>query len=99
MPQLHAEGKLDPIQDFLCQPRQPEEQLFDMTTDPHEIKNLVNSTNPEHVAALQRLRAELESWIIRTDDQGRFPEKMTPAEADAAVRAQAPAGKKKKAAK
>ncbi len=99
VPQLHAEGKLDPIQDFLCQPRQPEEQLFDMTTDPHEIKNLVNSTNPEHVAALQRLRAELESWIIRTDDQGRFPEKMTPAEADAAVRAQAPAGKKKKAAK
>ena len=97
VPQLHAEGKLDPIQDFLCQPRQPEEQLFDMTTDPHEIKNLVNSTNPEHVAALQRLRAELESWIIRTDDQGRFPEKMSPAEADAAVRAGQSGGGKKKA--
>ncbi|MSU48942.1 MAG: sulfatase [Opitutus sp.] len=98
MPKLHQEGKLTDVQAFLCQPRQPEEQLFDMTADPHEIKNLTTSTQPEHAAALKRLRAELESWIVRTDDQGRFPEKMTAAEADALSRTKAgPGGKKKKA--
>jgi arylsulfatase A-like enzyme len=102
VPKLHAEGKLNAVQSFLCQPRQPEEQLFDMVADPHEIKNLVASTRPEHAAALKRLRAELESWVIRTDDQGRYPEKMSAAAADAAVRAQpggdpAPKKRKKKA--
>jgi arylsulfatase A-like enzyme len=93
---LYAEGKLDANQAFLCQPTQPEEQLFDMVADPHETKNLARSPAPEHAAALQRLRAELESWIVRTDDQGRFPEAITPAEADAAVRGQSAPGKKKK---
>ncbi len=98
IPQLHQAGKLNDIQAFLCQPRQPEEQLFDMNADPHEINNLTASTKPEHLAALQRMRAELENWIIRTDDQGRFPEKMTAAEADGASRAEtAQKGKKKKA--
>jgi arylsulfatase A-like enzyme len=96
IPQLYAEGKLTPAQAFLCQPRQPEEQLFDMVADPHEIQNLTHSTNPEHVAALTRLRAELESWIVRTDDQGRFPEKISATEADASVRAKTGDGKKKK---
>ena len=95
VPKLYADGKLTPTQAFLCQPRQPEEQLFDMLADPHEIQNLTSSPQPEHVAARQRLRAELEAWIVRTDDQGRFPEKMSPAEADAAVRAQPGGGKKK----
>ena len=96
MPKLYQEGKLTPVQAFLCQPRQPEEQLYDMTADPDEIQNLVGSAKPEHAAALQRLRAELESWIVRTDDQGRFPEKLSPADADAAVRAKQPGGAKKK---
>jgi arylsulfatase A-like enzyme len=87
MPKLYAEGKLTPPQAFLCQPRQPEEQLYDLVADRHEIQNLTASTKPEHVAALKRMRAELESWIVRTDDQGRLAEAMSPAEADAAVRA------------
>jgi hypothetical protein len=32
---------------------------------------------------------------VRTDDQGRFPEKLAPADADAAVRNQAAKKKKK----
>lgn len=86
MQELAKENKLDPIQAFLAAPNQPAEQLFDLTEDPHEIRNLVTSTKPEHVAALARLRAELESWIVRTDDQGRIPEKYSPADADARVR-------------
>ncbi|WP_414662904.1 sulfatase family protein [Horticoccus sp. 23ND18S-11] len=96
IPQLFKEGRLDETQAFLCQPRQPEEQLFDLLDDPHEIKNLATSTRPEHAAALQRLRGELESWITRTDDQGRFPEALSPADADAAVRAQTTGAAKKK---
>jgi arylsulfatase A-like enzyme len=96
VPKLYAEGALNPVQAFLCQPRQPEEQLFDMVADPHEIANLTTSTKPEHVAALKRLRAELESWVLRTDDQGRFPENLTADQADALTRAQSGAAPKKK---
>ena len=38
------------------------------------MNNLVGSTKPEHRAALQRLRAELEKWIEESNDQGRIPE-------------------------
>lgn len=87
VPELHRQGKLTPAQAFLCEPRQPEEQLYDMVADPHEIVNLAASPQPEHAATLRRLRAELEDWIVRTDDQGRFPEPMSAEEADAASRA------------
>lgn len=97
IPQLYKEGKLTEPQAFLCQPRQPEEQLYDMQADPDEIRNLAASTQPEHAAALKRLRTELESWIVRTDDKGRIAEPLAPAEMDAASRAEtAGAAKKKK---
>ncbi len=92
--ELAKGNQLDPIQAVLAAPTQPAEQLFDLTEDPHEIRNLVASPKPEHVAALTRLRAELETWIVRTDDQGRIPEKFSPTDADARVRAKQ--GKKKK---
>ncbi len=95
VPRLHAEGKLNDVQAFLCAPRQPEEQLFDLEADPHEIRNLASSSDPVHAATLRRLRAALEDWIVRTDDQGRFPEKMSASEADAAVRRQQGAAKQK----
>lgn len=72
LPQLHAEGKLTPAQAALCAPTMPSEELYDLTTDPHEIHNL--ATEPTHAATLQRLRAVLEKWIEDTGDQGRTPE-------------------------
>jgi len=72
--ELHAQGKLTPAQEFLCQPRMPDEELYDLQTDPHEIHNLADSTNPEHQAELQNLRAVLEKWIEESNDQGRYPE-------------------------
>ena len=95
VPRLHAEGRLNEAQAALCAPRQPAEQLFDLETDPHQIHNLAESSDPVHAATLRRLRGELESWIERTDDQGRFPEIMSPAEADASVRRQQAATKQK----
>lgn len=76
--ELHAAGKLTPAQDFLCQPRQPDEELYDLKSDPDQIKNLAASTAPDDQAALKKLRTALVAWIIETDDQGRFPEVNPP---------------------
>jgi arylsulfatase A-like enzyme len=75
---LHAEGKLTPPQEFLCQPRMPEEQLYDLTLDPHQIRNLASSDDPRTHGELVRLRAVLDRWIEEIDDQGRFPEPTRP---------------------
>lgn len=69
--ELHAQGKLTPEQEFLCQPAMPREELYDLDADPHEIHNLATSDRPEHQAALARLRGVLEKWIEDTHDQGR----------------------------
>jgi N-sulfoglucosamine sulfohydrolase len=71
---LHAQGKLTPAQDFLCQPRMPDEELYNMDADPDEIHNLAKSTQPVDQAELKRLREVLDKWIVETDDQGRNPE-------------------------
>ncbi len=76
--ELHRAGKLTPAQEFLCQPRQPEEELYDLTEDPHEIHNLAASNQSEHQAALKRLRVVLDQWLVASDDQGRFPEPPQP---------------------
>ena len=72
--QLHADGKLTPPQEFLCAPTMPEEELYDVETDPYEIQNLARSKAPEHQAALKRLRKVLEKWMENTHDQGRVLE-------------------------
>jgi len=79
LPELHAQGKLTPAQEFLCQPRMPDEELYELQADPWEIHNLASSTKTEDQAALKKLRAALEKWIVDTDDQGRFPEKASTA--------------------
>ena len=71
---LNAEGKLTPAQAALCAPRMPEEELYDLHSDPHEIRNLANSDDPRHQATLKQLRRVLESWIEDTNDQGEFPD-------------------------
>lgn len=70
--ELHAQGKLTPAQDFLCQPTQPVEELYDLQTDPWEIHNLSN--DPQYEVQLNHLRRVLQNWMEETDDQGRFPE-------------------------
>lgn len=74
--QLHAEGKLTPAQEFLCQPRMPDEELYDLQADPWEIHNLVAA--PEQQETLKRMRAVLEKWIKDTNDQGQYPEPPQP---------------------
>ena len=70
--ELHATGKLTPAQDFLCQPRMPDEELYDLQADPWELCNL--AADPAQKATVKRLRDALEKWIEDTHDQGRIAE-------------------------
>jgi hypothetical protein len=69
MKELCGSGKLTPAQAVLCAAQMPAEELYDLTTDPHETHNLAAS--PEHRAELSRLRGVLERWIRETNDQGQ----------------------------
>jgi arylsulfatase A-like enzyme len=89
---LDAEGKLTPAQKFLTAPNLPAEELYDLEKDPHEVRNLAGSVDPEHRSALERLRAAVERWILETDDKGRFPE---PQEAEPQPREEGPEGKRR----
>jgi N-sulfoglucosamine sulfohydrolase len=68
--QLDAQGKLTAVQKVLTAPSMPPEELYEIRSDPHEIHNLVASTDPRQQAALKRLRGVLEQWIAETNDQG-----------------------------
>jgi N-sulfoglucosamine sulfohydrolase len=72
--ELHAAGKLTPVQERLCAPTMPEEELYDLERDPHEIDNLAG--RPDHRATLERLRRILGEWIVETNDQGRVSEPL-----------------------
>jgi arylsulfatase A-like enzyme len=84
--ELHAQGKLTPVQEVLVAPSMPPEELYDLERDPYEINNLAGSPRPEHKAVLRRLRAVLERWIEQSDDQGRVLERPEIAAAKGATR-------------
>lgn len=72
--ELAAQDKLTPEQAVLAAPTMPEEELYDLQTDPFEVHNLAKSNAPEHRAELERLSGVLQTWIEQTNDQGRIPE-------------------------
>jgi N-sulfoglucosamine sulfohydrolase len=53
----------------------PCEELYDTEADPHEVVNLVGSTNREHLAAFSRLRSALDNWMAETGDRGSLHER------------------------
>jgi len=73
MRRLKAEGRLTGPALELMQPF-PDEMLFHVDSDPHEIRNLAQSKEPGHQAALQRLRVAMETWMIESGDRGHIPE-------------------------
>jgi arylsulfatase A-like enzyme len=72
MAQLYAENKLTPEQQAFLKPTRPEEELYDIQADPHEVKNLANAA--DHRDVIKHLRLMLEQWIKETGDQGQIPE-------------------------
>jgi hypothetical protein len=74
MRELYAAGKLTGPARDLMERRGPSDELYDTAADPHEIRNLANSSDPAHREALARLRAALDTWISDTGDRGAVPE-------------------------
>lgn len=60
MRQLHAKGRLTPVQEVSMAPRLPREELYDLSEDPYEIQNLAESKNPEHQQVKRELAAVLD---------------------------------------
>ncbi len=81
--ELHATGKLEdhPAKRMFTTPR-PLEELYDLQTDPWQLKNL--SDDHEHADTLAELRALLDAWIQETNDQGQTPETEAAYDADMA---------------
>jgi arylsulfatase A-like enzyme len=72
MRELHDQGKLNPIQEYLFNPTRPVEELYDMENDPCEINNLAGDHAYSDIK--QHLSDVLETWIMESNDQGRFRE-------------------------
>ena len=66
------EGKLTEAQQPFMAATRPEEELYDLAADPHEVRNLAK--NPGHEETLQKLRATLDHWIEDSGDLGALPE-------------------------
>jgi arylsulfatase A-like enzyme len=69
---LYAEGKLNGAQQLFFRHPKPEEELYDLFSDPYEANNLARS--PEHRDRLEKMRAVLEGWIKETGDLGGLDE-------------------------
>ncbi|HZO86442.1 MAG TPA: sulfatase, partial [Verrucomicrobiae bacterium] len=78
MRQLRDAGKLTDAQMNPFQKPRPAEELYDVTSDPHELKNLVG--DPGYAKVLGMFRKQLESWQKETGDA--TPVARTPDEFD-----------------
>ena len=75
MADIHAlrdSGEATPAQWQMVSPTKPEEELYDRSTDPHEVVNRID--DPELAAVRATLSAALDAWIERTGDLGMLPE-------------------------
>jgi uncharacterized sulfatase len=68
---LYDQGKLAPPRTFFWEPK-PAEELYDLQTDPDEVRNLAGS--PEHQAILNQLRKAHQEHVLRIRDVGFLPE-------------------------
>lgn len=69
----YTAGRCDPVQAAFWQPK-PGEELYQISSDPFEIKNL--ATTPAQAARLAAMRATLKAEILSTRDTGFIPEGM-----------------------
>ena len=68
---LHGDLRVT-IQSLQLAETRPEEELYDLSSDPWEIHNL--ASDPSHKQRLSQMRGILANWEIESDDRGRFPE-------------------------
>lgn len=78
MRRMHKTGGLTPAQQHFMAESRPKEELYDLQSDPHEIRNL--SERVEMQNKLEELRGVLNHWIAETGDKGEIPEEPAIAE-------------------
>lgn len=71
---LHQDGTLSEYHEEHWFGIRPEEELYDLEKDPHQINNL--ASNPEYASALNHHRGILENWIEETGDKGQGDESI-----------------------
>lgn len=72
MRRLHKAGELVGPQRLYFLPEKPEEELYDLHADPHEVHNLADDWR--HRRVLTRMRRALDDWRRETGDLGLIPE-------------------------
>lgn len=70
--QLFIDGKTNDAQSIFWRVPKAPEELYDLSTDRDEVKNL--ATSPEHRAVLEKLRAAQSEHIVRVKDICLLPE-------------------------
>lgn len=65
-------GELSPSQSIYAGDFRPQEELYDLRSDPGEVHNVAEY--PFYKKTLSRMRGLLENWMQETNDLGRFPE-------------------------
>ena len=69
---MATEGKLTGPPSLWFRPRKPLEELYDVRTDPHQLRDL--AADPKYRAVLEKMRAEHLRWAAETHDLGLLPE-------------------------
>jgi hypothetical protein len=72
MRRLNAAGKLKGPEKYYFLPTKPIKELYDTTSDPHEVHNLAG--DPKYNGVLQRMRNVLLQWMRDTGDVGLIAE-------------------------
>jgi len=75
MHQLFDQKVLTPEQSLFMADRRPEEELYDLKNDSHELNNLAE--NSQFKNTLQDFRQILNEWITSSGDMGQFHEDPT----------------------
>ena len=75
---LREAGELTEAQAFIFEAPRPEEELYDLSNDPHELNNL--ATDPDYAEQLEIMRQRMQGFREATGD--RDPEFYTPDEFD-----------------
>ena len=78
MRRLLADGSLKPESAQFFQVPRAAEELYDTANDPFELTNL--ASDPQHAAALARLRTECDRWQLESRDAHLLPESLLAAE-------------------
>lgn len=69
---VYATGKLPKAAALFMAKSKPAEELYDLESDPHEIKNLAE--NDQYKEVLDRMRQKHLQWVVETRDMGLIPE-------------------------